>query len=148
VAVEEAAANPDRLFGLDKQDPRQAVAAQLIGAILGAAARKLPEGARTRASVLVGATLREMIVVTLQGASGNRGALIADKNGPWRIGDDALAALRQMVEFVAGEIENAPATIGAKEALRLYRRLLPEFLRSGKFDARGVDVDKLIGAIA
>ena len=121
VALSEAAANPGRLFGFVTADtPEGRIAAEVISSLLNSAAKDLNVDAREVGPVLIGATLREAIVITLKALGGNLNAALEHRN---------------KIQVLADELNKAASTdgriFGGKEWLRLYMELLPRVLAGG-----------------
>lgn len=117
VAVEEAAANPDRLFGLTA--PATDVAGFVIGGLLGAATAQWKLEGRSGRGVLFGATLREAIIVALRTTAGNAGAA-----------GSSAKALEQLAPKLNEVVAANVGRYGSKEWLRAYRVLIAEVLRT------------------
>jgi hypothetical protein len=122
VAAEEVAADPQRLlrFLPVSGTTPQTLCAALIGDVMAIAAAELNAGGRERGSVLFGATLREVMAITLRAASGSvENAL---RNRP------ALATLLQELATLA---RTQPGRLGSKELLFLFRQLIGRTMDAG-----------------
>lgn len=117
VATAEAAMNPGRLFGLDRNSHGQELAADLLKVLLTTASEILAEPNIKDYSVLYGQTLREGINILIRAASGNpQNAL---KN---------IALIREYTTAISMFVAENAAQFGSKEWLRLFRKLLPHAL--------------------
>lgn len=121
VALSEAAANPGRLFGfVTAETPAGRIAAEVISSLLNSAAEDLNVDAREVGPVLIGATLREAIVITLKALGGNLNAALEQ---------------RGKIKILADKLNKAASTdgriFGGKEWLRLYMVQLPRVLAGG-----------------
>ena len=112
VAAAEAASNPQRLFKLDNNNPKQTLAAQLISMLLHTASGLIDSTPDSR-SVLFGGTLREAVTILIKATAGNPAAARANL-------DKIQTLLTKLNEFIAAN----PQQFGSKEWLRLYRLLL------------------------
>ena len=127
VAVEEAVANPARLFKLDPNNPSGVLCGQLIGMVINAASDAACDPDTGPSAVLYGKTLRDVIVVTLRAGSGNPDAVRTHII-------KVEAVVKKLNELVAGHSQN----LGSREWLHLFRLLLPSALEG--HELRGLDL--------
>jgi hypothetical protein len=135
VASEEVAADPQRLlrFLPVSGTTPQTLCAALIGDVMAIAAAELNAGGRERGSVLFGATLREVMAITLRAASGSvENAL---RNRP------ALATLLQELATLA---RTQPGRLGSKELLFLFRQLIGRTMDAGTIQLTDVLVTQIL----
>ncbi|MEJ2308455.1 MAG: hypothetical protein P8Z31_07755 [Gammaproteobacteria bacterium] len=127
VAVEEAMANPERLFKLAPHNPAGVLAGQLIGMVLHAASDAARDPNTGSCSVLYGKTLRDVIIEILRAGSGNPDSI---RTHIAKIED----VVRKLNELVGDNSQN----FGSKEWLRLFRVLLPSALEGRELP--GLDI--------
>lgn len=120
VAMQEAAINPGRLFGINDKSLSGGLATDIIGGILKAASNDLTRNDRAVGPVLVGETLREAISVTLRGISSN-----VEQAFTQRAAIDSLATALNDAVAIRG------LSMGGKEWIRLFKKLLPDVLSTG-----------------
>jgi len=121
-AMEEAAANPGRLFPIDDTSPADSIGVRLIQSLLDVAASEMKNG-RGRGPVLFGKALREAVILTLQTVSGNVKAAM-----------DNQAALVALATTLSALVRARPAKYGRREWLFLYRTLLVRVLNGTAVD--------------
>lgn len=135
VTMQEAAINPGRLFGLNTSSQEGLLAATIIGGILGAAGEDFKKADRKVGPVLIGKTLREAIIVTLRGISGNV---------------EQAFEQHDTINTLATKLNEAVATrglsMGGKEWLKLFRTLLPDVLSKGTIPT--LDDDTILDLLA
>ena len=119
VAAEEAATNPDRLFGLTG-NPDDVLAGQLLRMMLTAASTALGTADRADRFVLYGQTLRDAVIVVLRATAGQPQAA-----------RDRMSDVARLVDLVTKLVANHPQKYGSKEWLRLFRLLLSDVLAGG-----------------
>lgn len=125
VALEEAAANPGRLFNLTPIGPQDHLAVEVISGLLRAAAEDARH-TRQQGGVLYGQTLRTAMVTALSAMAGG-------------VVTTAMASLGQKIEDLARKINarirvkdsSGRFELGAKEWLAIFRKLLPNLLSGG-----------------
>lgn len=120
VAVQEAALNPGRLFGINQNSMEGKLAADIIGRILQAAGNDLVDPSRAAGPVLIGETLREAVIVTLRAIAGNVKQAFDQKE---KIG---LLATK-----LTEAVSSRGLELGGKEWLHIFRALLPDVLNTG-----------------
>lgn len=118
--AEEAAANPERLFGFRDGENRTDVVVPLIKSLITVAANQWRTYGRAKGAVLFGNTLREAIVIVVRAASGN--TISALKNN---------VALEKLANQIGEIVLQNTGKFGSKEWLRLYRTLVPRVLETG-----------------
>lgn len=116
VILDEAAANPGRLFDISDANGTPA-AERLIGVLLGTAAENLTTAGRVNGAVLFGETLREAIVILVVAAAGNAGAAA-----------ESIDAIRDLAARLAEFVSEHRARFGSREWLALFDELLASVL--------------------
>jgi hypothetical protein len=140
VAVEEAAANPGALVGLDPEDTGEAVLTGLLATVLTVASQTITtitEGGRKRVvraagDALFGETLKDALVLTIRAATSNIKA-VADPASE--------EALKQLVQWLTEETKRRAGggamaegeRLGSKDWLLLYRHFLPQVFSDKAF---------------
>ncbi|TQV87073.1 hypothetical protein [Aliikangiella coralliicola] len=112
VAIQEAAANPGRLFNLDEANPDDILAGQLITLLLDAANETVTANGKDKA-VLFGDTLKEAVSIVLRTTSGN--ALAAKEH---------ITEIKQLVVSLNEFVATNNTQYGSKEWLRVFRVLM------------------------
>jgi hypothetical protein len=121
VAAEEAARNPDRLFGIDSGTVGGTAATSLIRMLLNASADGLNANKQRKVgSVLFGQNLVEAIVITLRAAAGNVDKALANRE-----------ALKTLARDIDRLVTDNSRTFGGKEWLLVFRHELPGVIESG-----------------
>ena len=135
VAAAEAARNPDRLFKIDTGTADGQVATMVIKRLLSASAEGLdPAGKRKGGSVLFGQTLVEAILFTVKTTAGNVDKALAHA--------DQLKQLSTSIDTV---VATNPGAYGAKELLRVFKKLLPTVIETGNLPVLDVAaVEKIL----
>lgn len=128
VGAQEAAANPERLFKLDPDNPNQTLAARLIQVVLSLAGAILDQNDLKGKTVLFGKTLREAIIVVLRTTSGN---------------PDAAQEHMQRIAILIARLNELVARnsdkFGDKEWLDLFQLLLTSVLEGRELDQLTVE---------
>jgi len=128
VAVEKAAANPGRLFGLSvsEDDPGQALGAAVIQSVLKVAGETWTQKGRVGQSVLFGKTLEQVLAASIEALAGN---ITAAVNQP--------EAVDGFLEQLKAGAEAAPEKFGSDAMLSVFRGLIGNVLATGKLPAEG-----------
>lgn len=124
VAAEEVARNPGALVGLDEENPADAVLSGLLTTVLSTAGAGLSKAARQPGRVEFGATLREIMTMSIRAASINL------ESAAKQTTRDQVKAL---IEWIKKQNADNAKKLSSKEWLWLYKQLLPDVLEAGKF---------------
>ena len=126
IAARQAAANPGRLFGLSLDDPREALAGQVIQSGLEVAEEAWATGGRANGSVLFGKTLEAALAATLESLAGDVAAVAANADLPGLL-------LRSILDQAAAHPEN----FGSAGVLEAFRTFIGPVMAQGRIPAAG-----------
>jgi len=123
VAVEKAAANPGRLFGLSvsEDDPGQALGVAVIQSVLKVAGETWTQKGRVGQSVLFGKTLEQVLAASIEALAGNITAAV-----------DQPEVVDGFLEQLKAGAEAAPGKFGSDAMLSVFRGLIGNVLATGK----------------
>ncbi|RKZ70614.1 MAG: hypothetical protein DRQ44_00045 [Gammaproteobacteria bacterium] len=132
VAAHNAAANPERLFGISSNEPEGALAVQVIKSILGVAGEKWISKGRSAGVLLFGETLETIIVTSLDALAGD---IAAVKQNP------ALAGsfLNQLLIVALAQ----PEKLGSESLIKVFESFINKVLATGELP----NEDQIIASI-
>jgi hypothetical protein len=120
VAVQKAATDPGRLFGLSADDPAGALAVPVLRAILATAADVWSQNGRSGKPLLFGQTLAGVLEAALEALGGNITALVNEQD-----------LIEQFLKVLLKKASENPAKFGSQAFLNIFETFITAVLATG-----------------